>query len=256
MDGTMSDTVIAGELPSRDSVTALILGAGRGERFGNRPKAMLELGGRTLLERAFSLVRPYAGQIIAGLPDELIDEARKLSDTADVRFVPGGKTRQETVSKLVSQSQSDFVILHEVARPFATPELLERLLESVRTCGAVTCAVPIPVRDGLAVRDGDVLSEPLDRERVVAIQVPQAFRRDWLAEASSRAATEGWFEPSTSFLLQCCGRAVKLVDGDRDNVKLTWPSDWDAAVQREQRSPPAGPLQQGNVCPPPSTRMT
>ena len=80
----MSDTAMACELPSRDSVTALILGAGRGERFGNRPKAMLELGGRTLLERAINLVRPYAGQIIAGLPEELIDEARKLSDTADV----------------------------------------------------------------------------------------------------------------------------------------------------------------------------
>ncbi len=246
----MSDTVKACELPSRDSVTALILGAGRGERFGSRPKAMLELGGRTLLERAINLVRPYAGQVIAGLPEELIDEARTLMSASDVSFVPGGRTRQETVSILVSRSQAEFVVLHEVARPFATPELVERLLQSVQNSGAVACAVPISVRDGLAVRDGDLLSEPLDRERVVAIQTPQAFRRDWLVEAAFRANQDGWFETSTTFLLQRCGHQVTLVDGDPDNLKLTWPSDWDVAVQGLQCRPgssPAGPTQQGNV---------
>ena len=238
MGEQMSDPVGQLQLPPRESVTALILGAGRGDRFGGRPKALMELGGQTLLERAVDLVSPYCGQVVVGVPGELLEEAGRLCSVSGVTLLPGGATRQETVSRLVQQARRKFVLLHEVSRPFATSGMIERLLDAVGRDGAVSLSIPLPVRDGLAVCDGGVLDALLDREQVVALQAPQAFRRDWLVEACERATYEDWSEQSTTFLLHRCGYRVSLVEGDSGNLKLTWPEDWNDAMQRVRDAQP------------------
>lgn len=234
----MIDSVSPFQLPARESVTALILGAGRGDRFGNRPKALLELGGQTLLKRAVELVSPYCGQLIAGLPVDLLEEAGRLDSLSRVTLMTGGATRQESVARLAQQASGEFVLLHEVARPFATPCLIERVLDAAVRDGAASLAIPLPVRDGLAICDGGALDAPLDRDRVVALQSPQAFRRDWLVAACERATCEGWADQSTTFLLHRCGYRISLVDGDADNLKLTWPEDWNCATQRVRDGQP------------------
>lgn len=214
-----------------DSVTALVLAAGRGERLGGRPKAFLELRGETLLERAVALVRPFADQVIAGLPDDLLDAAcRRLKD-AEVELVAGGATRQDTVNRLLEHATGDLVLLHETARPFATPQLVERVLSACREHGAASCVMPLEVRDSLLLRDGFSLKCPIDRDQVVAQQTPQAYRRDWLVEASRQASEQGWTETSTSFLVHRAGYQIALVDGERDNIKLTYAEDWDHACR-------------------------
>ena len=238
MGEQMNDPESRLQLPSRESVTAVILGAGRGDRFGSRPKALMELGGLTLLERAVGLVSPYCGQVIAGLPGELLEEAGRICSLSGVTLLAGGATRQETVARLVQHVRGEFVLLHEVARPFATSAMVERLLDAVRRDGAASLSIPLPVRDGLAVCDGGFLESPLDRDRVVALQTPQAFRRDWLVEACERATCEGWSEQSTTFLLHRCDSRISLVEGDVDNLKLTWPEDWNHAMQRLRDAQP------------------
>ena len=245
MGKQMSDPESQLQLPPRESVTAMILGAGRGDRFGSRPKAFMELGGQTLLERAVELVSPYCGHVIAGIPDNLLEEAGRICSLSGVTLLAGGATRQETVARLVQQACCEFVLLHEVARPFATSAMVERLLKAVGRDGAASLSIPLPVRDGLAVHDNGFLECPLDRDRVVALQVPQAFRRDWLVEACERAACEGWSEQSTTFLLHRCGYRISLVEGDVDNLKLTWPEDWNDAVQRVLDAQPENDHPQG-----------
>jgi 2-C-methyl-D-erythritol 4-phosphate cytidylyltransferase len=246
MGKQMSDPESQLQLPRRESVTALILGAGRGDRFGSRPKALMELRGQTLLEHAVELVSPYCGQVIAGLPGELLEEAGRICSLSGVTLLAGGATRQETVTRLMQHVRGEFVLLHEVARPFATSAMVERLLDAVGRDGAASLSIPLPVRDGLAVHDNGFLECPLDRDRVVALQAPQAFRRDWLVEACERAECEGWSEQSTTFLLHRCGHRISLIEGDANNLKLTWPEDWSDAMQRvrdvqpEDDSPHAG----------------
>ncbi len=122
--------------PKPERVSVLILAAGSGDRIGRRPKAFLRLGGQTLLERAVTLVSPFATEIIVGVRSEDLPRARRLVPKT-VQVVAGGATRQKTLSCLLQYCTKPIVLLHEVARPFVTAELFERLLQEVRHHSAV-----------------------------------------------------------------------------------------------------------------------
>ena len=226
----MSD--IASPVPPAGEVSALILAAGLGERMGGQPKAFIAAGATTLLERVVALVRPFAVEIIAGLPEDHIERGRALLDGAGVIVAGGGASRQETVSKLLALTTKRLVLVHEVARPFARPELFAAVLAAADQHGAAAPALPASRRDTLALRDGERIGEPLDRGRVVALQNPQAYGRDVLLAAERAAEAAELVEPSTANLVARAGHPVHLVPGQPDNLKLTFPEDWEAALER------------------------
>ena len=218
--------------PPPSEVSALILAAGMGERMGGQPKAFIEVGAATLLERVVALVRPFASELIVGLPGDDFERGRDLLASRDIVVAAGGATRQETVSNLLALATRRLILIHEVARPFARPELFAAVLAAAQRHGAATPALPASRRDSLALGDGDWFGAPLARDDVIALQNPQAYDRDMLLGAERAAGENGLAETSTANLVARAGFRVRLVPGDPDNIKLTYPEDWDAALAR------------------------
>jgi len=215
----------AADVPPRAHVTALILGAGDGLRLGLGPKAFVQLERRTLLERAVAAVRPFASEIIAGVRAADLDQARVLCGDA-CAVVEGGRTRQGTVDRLLAHATRPVVLLHEVARPYASEELFAAVLAAAAAHGAAALAYAVPVRDSLAIVAPDgTLGSPLPRGRVTSLQTPHAYRRNLLAAAHGRAAAEGWADDGTAALVVRAGFSVKLVPGSEANVKITYQDD-------------------------------
>lgn len=207
-----------------EEVSVLILAAGSGDRIGRRPKAFLRLNGQTLLERAVALVSPFASEIIVGVrPQDLARSRRLVSKT--VQVVAGGATRQETLSRLLQCCTKPIVLLHEVARPFATPELFESLLREVRRHGAVALYTEVPVRDSLGFLEKQGLKMILPRRSVVALQIPHAYQRNILLRADRLAARNHWNEEGTAAVVKRAGHKVRLVPGSPDNLKVTYAGD-------------------------------
>jgi 2-C-methyl-D-erythritol 4-phosphate cytidylyltransferase len=210
--------------PKPERVSVLILAAGSGDRIGRRPKAFLRLGGQTLLERAVTLVSPFATEIIVGVRSEDLLRARRLVPKT-VLVVAGGATRQETLSRLLRCCTKPIVLLHEVARPFVTAELFERLLQEVRHHSAVALYTEIPVRDSVGFLEKQELKMILPRRSVVAMQIPHAYQRKILLHADRLATRNGWNEEGTAAVVKRAGHKVRLIPGSPDNLKVTYAND-------------------------------
>ena len=211
----------------RDEVSALILAAGSGTRLG-QSKAFLECDGKTLLERAVEQAVSFAGEVLVGLSREDLARVPACVHRAAV-VMPGGETRQGTVEALLARATRPLVLLHDVARPLAQPELFAAVLQAAQAHGAAAPYLLASRRDSLALEDGGFLAAALPRDRVVQTQTPQAFRRDWLVDVF-RQVQGAALQQATSVppLLVDHGYRVRLVPGSPDNVKITFPEDWES----------------------------
>jgi 2-C-methyl-D-erythritol 4-phosphate cytidylyltransferase len=216
-------------------VSALILGAGQGQRIGGRPKAFVEVGGETLVERAVALARPFAAEIIVGLPPEEVEAGRRLLGDGEVIVAAGGASRQDTMARLLARASLPLVLLHEVARPLASAALCGTVLAAAARFGAAMPCLPASRRDAVALREGEFLGETLPRDGVILIQTPLAFRRELLVGVLGQAEEQGWTEASTPALFARAGCPVRLVEGEPDNLKITFAEDLEAARRRLKR---------------------
>ena len=214
---------------SRSEVSALLLGAGRGDRLGQRPKSFLTAGGQSLLERAITQVAEFSDQVIVGLRYEDLDRGHKLIGAKDVTVLAGGETRQATVEALLSKATRPMVLLHETVRSFATPRLFRLVLEAAARYGAATPFLQVSERDAVALRDGSYLNRALPREAVIRTQTPQAVLRELLLAAFGQARIDDWQEESIPALLARAGHRVRLVPGEVENLKITVQEDWELA---------------------------
>src|SRR5262245_11728914 len=130
------------------SVTAIIAAGGRGLRLGgDRPKQLLEVGGRTILERSVDafLSHDAIAEVIVALPPELVDDAPGYLRTAakPLRLVAGGARRQDSVANAfaAASSGSEIVVIHDAARPFASADLISRTIDAARESGAALAAL-------------------------------------------------------------------------------------------------------------------
>ncbi|WP_424951415.1 2-C-methyl-D-erythritol 4-phosphate cytidylyltransferase [Deinococcus sp.] len=199
-------------------VAALIPAAGSGTRLGQGPKAFVQVGGRSLLERAVSALAGHVDEVLVALP-----QGMALLEGLRARSVVGGDTRQESVSKLLQATDADVVLIHDAARPFLSAAMIRAVLDAVRECGASTVAHPLA--DTLVRADGTVWGERVERSGLWAVQTPQAGRRDWLVAAHRRAEAEGYSATDDAGLLHWAGHRVALVPGEPSLFKVTTPGD-------------------------------
>jgi 2-C-methyl-D-erythritol 4-phosphate cytidylyltransferase len=219
--------------PTPDSSAALVVAAGSGERLGaDRPKAFVVLAGRPLA--AWSLAAIAAAgvprAVLAVPPGHGAAAEEALADAAGtfpfgLAFVEGGATRSESVrNALAAVGDVDAVLVHDAARPLATPETFRRTLAGLTDADAaiaaarVTDTVKEAGPDGLVVRTHD-------RARLWAIQTPQAFRAATLrraldvpADVLARATDDAW-------LVERAGGSVRVVESPPANFKVTTPHD-------------------------------
>lgn len=206
-------------------VSVIVAAGGAGKRLGaDRPKALVPVGGAPLYIysiRTFASL-PFVREIVLVLPGEWVDRVRP---PRDVRVVAGGARRQDSVRNglKATDPSSDVVLVHDAARPFATPRLIRAVAEAARRHGA---AVPgVPVVDTIKIVDGRgrVVETP-PRDRMRAAQTPQGFRRELLVEAYRRAGRRDATDDVQ--LVERIGGRVVVVEGDPANYKLTTPEDF------------------------------
>ena len=211
----------------RDEVSTLILAAGSGTRFG-QSKAFLECDGETLLERVVEQAAMFADEVLVGLCREDVGRVPPSVHRSPVVVVNGGETRHATVEALLARATRPLVLLHEVARPLAPPALFAAVLQAAQAHGAAASYVLASPRDSVALEDGGFLVAALPRDRVVQLQTPQAFRREWLADVFRQLQGHVLQQASSvPPLLLAAGYRVHLVPGSPDNMKITFPEDWE-----------------------------
>ncbi|WP_407539697.1 2-C-methyl-D-erythritol 4-phosphate cytidylyltransferase [Deinococcus radiomollis] len=220
-------------------VAALIPAAGSGTRLGQGPKAFVQVGGRTLLERSVAALAGHVHEVLVALPAGM-----ELPKGVQARAIVGGQTRQESVLRLLEASGADLVLIHDAARPFLSADTVRAVLAVLEQTGAATAAQPVAdtlVRADPFQADGTLWDERVERAGLWAVQTPQAGRRDWLLSAHRRAETEGYSATDDAGLLHWAGHQVTLVPGEASLFKVTTPGDlllaealaavWDARRQ-------------------------
>ena len=220
---------------------AIVVAAGAGERLGRGPKALVRLGGKTLLAWVLAT--------LAQLPEveELVVVARAQDEPAverEVRaalpgrpgkVVLGGATRQASVAAgLRALGEAQVVLVHDVARPLASPALFRSVLIGAEAAGA---AIPaLPVREALKAVKGGRIEASVSREGLFSAQTPQGFRTDLLRQAHLQA--RGHDAADDSELVSRLGAPVEVLPGEVGNLKVTYAEDleWLEALLAARRA--------------------
>ena len=217
-------------------VTAIIAAGGRGERLGaSQPKQFLVVGGRSILERSVELLldHPAVAEVIVALPPELVAEPpasfRRASKT--LRVVAGGPRRQDSVANAFAavSRETDVVVIHDAARPFASAGLVSRTIEAAVETGAALAALPardtVKRAERAPANAGPYVKETLPRDTIHLAQTPQAFRREVFEAALAYGETEAFEATDEATLAERAGHPVCLVEGETTNIKITTQED-------------------------------
>ena len=220
------------------SVAAIVAAGGRGERArGSTLKQFQELGGRPLVEWSIDVLADFGcDPIILVVPPESVDGIGPSFAPRCV-VIGGGDSRQHSVRNGLQHVTSEYVVVHDAARPFVTTEMVDRTLSSLADAEGAIVATPLD--ETLKRVDGDVVDETLTRAHLWRVQTPQSFRTRILLDAHDKAAAEGFEVTDDASLVERYGGRVVVVHSTRANMKLTYPEDFVIAEamlkSREQR---------------------
>jgi len=218
------------------SVGVVIVAAGSGTRLGAAiPKAFVEVGGRRILDWAVTGAHavPSVAEIVLVVPSPYVEAlaaqyAAAGPSAAPIAVVAGGRERSESVRAGLAAlgPQVAIVLVHDAARCFTPVEVFDRVIAAILE-GDLAAVPGLPVTDTIKVVDeaGLVRHTP-DRERVRAIQTPQAFAR----AALERAHAAGVMASDDAALAEAGGIPVRVVAGDERAFKVTHPGDLDRAL--------------------------
>ena len=245
---------LQGKVDKNPKTAAIILAGGTGERFGKEGgKQLVEIAGKPILTwsaEAFDAVGDV-GLIVIVCPEERMREylARAIDPfpfVTPVVLAPAGSIRQESAFSGLEMvgEEYEYVVLHDGARPLVSPELIQHTINTVKgNFDADGAVVAHPAVDTLkVVEDGAIVGTP-DRSVFWVAQTPQVFRAGIYRRAHAAALSDGFVGTDDSALIERMGGRVLVVEGKRDNLKLTVPEDYallSAAVRMLNMRDPEG----------------
>ena len=209
-------------------VGVIVVAAGHSRRMGGIDKLFALLRGRPLLSHLLDgfCASPLVDEVMLVMSQETLDAGRALAEVSPrrdaIRFCIGGERRQDSVRcGLDALPPCEWVAVHDGARPLASHALLEKGLEAAQETGA---AVPvIPLSDTVKMVDADgLVVRTLSRDELWAVQTPQVFHRDLLAEAH-RTVSDSVTDDAA--MVERMGRPVRVFPGSPANLKVTRPED-------------------------------
>ncbi|MEK7354156.1 MAG: 2-C-methyl-D-erythritol 4-phosphate cytidylyltransferase [Chloroflexota bacterium] len=215
-------------MAERQKVGAVIAAAGSSQRMGGSDKLFALLGGKPVLARVIDTFQkcPSIDQIVIVLSlsnlkqGEQLATEQKWSKVTDI--CPGGERRQDSViAGLNRLKDCRWVVIHDGSRPLVTEALIEMGLETAQETGAAIAAVPVTDTIKIAGSDQIVQGTP-PRNNLWAVQTPQVFRFDIIAEAYRQLKYE---VTDDSKAVEQMGYKVKLYMGAHNNIKITNPDD-------------------------------
>lgn len=208
-------------------VGAVIVAAGSSERMGGRDKMSVLLRGKPLLAWSVDVCQgcTFVQQIVIVLRERNMKLGERLMEErawTKASVCLGGPRRQDSVKEGIRQLRDcGWVVIHDGARPFLTPELILNGVEAARETGAAVAAVP--VKDTIKLADeAGLVTATLERGRLWAIQTPQVFAFDVITQAYQELATE--VSDDAAAVERREGK-VKLYMGSYRNIKVTTPED-------------------------------
>lgn len=210
------------------TVTALIVAAGTGERVGGVvPKQYRMLGAKPVLAHAVDALAAHPAinsvRVVIGTGQEQLARAA-LGDRAVGDLLFGGATRAQSVENGLAAIAGNAVLVHDAARPFCPPAVVDRLLSALEFHDG---AAPVLAAGDTLARAGATLGEAVDRHGLVRVQTPQAARL-----AALRQAFAAWSGPAPTdetSVLRAAGMTVAAVAGSTMLDKITTRDDFDRA---------------------------
>ena len=234
---TQSLAGLEGKVDKNPKTAAIILAGGTGERFGKEGgKQLVEIGGKPILTwsvEAFDAVGDI-GLIVIVCPAERQGEyLSKAVDTfsfaTPIVVAAAGSTRQESAFsglELVPE-EFEYVVMHDGARPLISADLIAHTIATLKgNIDADGAVVAHPAIDTLKVVENGVIVGTPDRSVFWNAQTPQVFRAGIYRRAHASALSDGFVGTDDSSLIERLGGRVLVVEGKRDNIKLTVPEDY------------------------------
>ncbi|MFP3979884.1 MAG: 2-C-methyl-D-erythritol 4-phosphate cytidylyltransferase [Desulfobacterales bacterium] len=218
---------------------AIIVAAGCGKRMQSPiSKQFLELGNIPILVRTLRVFvrHPRIAGIFLVVPEKEMDYCRsrilpEVEGGTDLRMVAGGARRQDSVYQglLAVSEPGRIVVIHDGVRPFVGPELITACIGGAEQLGA--CIAGIPASDTVKrVRPENQIRETLAREEIWLAQTPQAFRWELIKKAFDKAIADGFSGTDDASMMEHIGRPVRMIEGSRQNIKITTPADMELAA--------------------------
>ena len=234
---TQSLAGLEGKVDKNPKTAAIILAGGTGERFGNEGgKQLVEIGGKPILTwsvEAFDAVGDI-GLIVIVCPAErqgeyLSKAVDPFSFATPIVVAAAGSTRQESAFsglELVPE-EFEYVVMHDGARPLISADLIAHTIATLKgNIEADGAVVAHPAIDTLKVVENGVIVGTPDRSVFWNAQTPQVFRAGIYRRAHASALSDGFVGTDDSSLIERLGGRVLVVEGKRDNIKLTVPEDY------------------------------
>lgn len=219
---------------------AVVLAAGKGKRMNSDTlKQYMLLKGKPLLYYCLrTFQESFIDEIILVTGNEEIEHCRKeivekYSFTKVTAIVPGGKERYHSVAAgLMAIDSADYVFIHDGARPFVTPEILDKLFNDVCEHGSAICAVRVKDTIKIADDQGFAITTP-NRNSLWQMQTPQTFdfaiirdAYEKLIASEVRILSQGIDVTDDAMVLETfTNRKIRLTEGDYHNIKITTPED-------------------------------
>ncbi|MDR1525500.1 MAG: 2-C-methyl-D-erythritol 4-phosphate cytidylyltransferase [Tannerella sp.] len=208
--------------------TVIIVAGGKGVRMGGGlPKQFVPLQGKPVLMHTLAVFHQWdaTAEILLVIPEEQASYwtmlCKELNCTVPHRIVYGGGTRFHSVRNGLNETEGEGLIaVHDGVRPFVSQEVIASCFA---TAGAFGAAIPVvPVIESVREINGGE-SRPFDRNRLCVVQTPQVFRASLLRRAYEQPYQERFTDDAS--LVEATGHAIRLVDGNRENIKITTPAD-------------------------------
>ena len=219
--------------------TAVVLAAGQGKRMNSKvQKQFLELEGKPLVYYSLKcfqdsgliheIILVTGAESVSFCKEEIVE---KYGLTKVTKVIPGGKERYDSVYQgLLACRDTEYVLIHDGARPFITEEIIQRGMQGVKKTGA--CVIGMPSKDTVKIADaqGDVAETP-ERSSVWTIQTPQIFDYRLIREAHEKIRCRDMSAITDDAMVveQETGVKIALVEGSYKNLKITTPEDLDIA---------------------------
>ena len=216
------------------SIKVIIPASGSGIRFGGRtPKQFLKIDGKEILAHTISRFHKINSidEIIISAREEYFDKIkliiRKNNFYKIKKIVEGGKLRQDSVYRGLINLEcknEDIVLVHDAVRPFISAKKILELIKEAKKYNNVILAMRISETVKKVDKDNFV-EKTIDREGLWSVQTPQAFRYDILKKSFEKAVKKNFIGTDESSIVEFSGYKVKVIEGEKENVKITVMSD-------------------------------
>ena len=206
----------------------IIVAGGSGRRMGGAlPKQFMMLDNEPILARSINRMHEAlpAAEIVVVLPEEHVELWKNIAARFDVarhKIARGGKERFHSVKNGLAALSDEVAIvgIHDAVRPLASKKLIIKLfLEAENNTAVIPVVAPI---DSYRIVEGDN-SRIIDRSALRMVQTPQVFQAEALRKAYEQPFSATFTDDAS--VMEAAGHKVTLVDGERENIKITTPSD-------------------------------